>query len=105
MTGTNHKIPSKDELLAFLNGDEGRDEIEEALRALGQLGIHSIPKFIIEGTTIVDGAAHSDTFVQVFRDIERRGNIQRGPVFGEILGVPQDIIEKGSHRPEILSAA
>lgn len=97
-------IPSEEELLVFLNGNEGRKEIEEALKALRQLGVHSIPKFIIEGKTIVDGAAHSEHFVQLFRDIECRGKIRSGPVFGEILGVPEDIVERGSHTPGTVAA-
>ena len=56
--------PSANELLDFLNGNEGRKEIEEALQTLDQMGIHGIPKFIIEGRTIVDGAAQSEVFVE-----------------------------------------
>ena len=97
-------IPGEEELLVLLNGNEGRKEIEEALKALRRLGVHSIPKFIIEGKTIVDGAAHSEHFVQLFRDIERRGKIRSGPVFGEILGVPEYIVDRGSHTPETVAA-
>jgi len=98
-------IPNEEEILSFLNSTEGRKEIEDALRALGELGVHSIPKFIIEGSMIVDGAAHSDVFVEIFRDIERRGTIRNGPVFGKILGVPEEIIQRGSHTVETLEAA
>lgn len=91
--------PSEEEILEFLNGNEGREEILNALDALNQLGVHGIPKFIIEGTYMVDGAARSDTFVHIFREIEARGEIQRGPVFGEILGVSDEIIGRGSHLP------
>ena len=104
LDATKVEIQSEVELLAFLNGNEGRREIEEALQALRQLGIHSIPKFIVEGKTIIDGAAHSEVFVQVFRDIERRGKIRSGPVFGEILGMPKEIVERGSHTPETVAA-
>lgn len=97
-------IPGEQELLDFLNGNEGRREIEKTLETLQRLGIHSIPKFIIEGKTIVDGAAHSEVFIQAFRDIERRGKIHSGPVFGEILGVPDDIVKIGSHRPGTIAA-
>jgi len=51
------------------------------------LGIHGIPKFIIEGQTVVDGAAHADVFVEVFREIEARGTIANDAVFADILGV------------------
>uniref|UniRef100_A0A6U2HFH7 DSBA-like thioredoxin domain-containing protein n=1 Tax=Pseudictyota dubia TaxID=2749911 RepID=A0A6U2HFH7_9STRA len=97
---------SEEEVLAFLNGNEGRAEIETALQALQQLGIHGIPKFIIEGRTVVDGAAQSDVFVEIFRDIERRGEVWGGPVFAEILGINDDVVRRGSHlRPEVDIAA
>eukprot|EP01082_Thalassiosira_pseudonana_P001333 g531.t1 g531 contig10:236691-237535(-) len=96
---------SEEEILSFLNGDEGRTEIHNALQALNQLGVHGIPKFIIEGSRIVDGAAGPDVFVQIFREIEQRGKVERGPVFGEILGVGDDIVSRGSHtRDAILSS-
>lgn len=92
-----NSAPSADELLDFLNGNEGRKEIEDALQALQKLGIHSIPKFIIEGATVVDGAAHSEVFVDIFREIEQRGEVQSGPVFGDILGISNETVEAGSH--------
>ena len=96
--------PTEPQLLDFLNGDEGREEIEAALYKLQQLGVHGIPKFIISGSLIVDGAARSDVFVRIFRDIERSGEVESGPIFGDILGVPTSIIEKGSHRAESMAA-
>lgn len=89
--------PTEAELLEFLNGDEGKKEISYAIHALQQLGIHGIPKFIIEGTTMVDGAARSDTFVQVFREIERRGTVQSGPIFNDVLGVSDETVQTPSH--------
>jgi len=88
---------TEDEILTFLNGNEGRKEIENALQALNQLGVHGIPKFIIEGSSIVDGAAMPNTFIRIFRGIEERGQVAGGPVFGDILGVDESIINKGSH--------
>lgn len=103
LLGPEETTPTDNELLEFLNGNEGREEIMKALQALNKLGIHSIPKFIIEGKTIVDGAARPEVFVQVFRDIERKGEIHAGPFFGDILGVPDDIIVRGSHTPESIA--
>lgn len=97
---------SEENILSFLNGDEGRAEIEEALRALRKLGVHGIPKFIIEGQTLVDGAAHSEVFMDIFRDIERRGELRGGPVFADILGIDDDVVGRGSHtRAEMEAAA
>uniref|UniRef100_A0A7R9WT42 DSBA-like thioredoxin domain-containing protein n=1 Tax=Craspedostauros australis TaxID=1486917 RepID=A0A7R9WT42_9STRA len=86
-----------EQLLEFLNGNEGREEIEGALSMLRELGVHGIPKFIIEGHTLVDGAAHSDFFVKIFREIESRGSLRNGAIFGNILGVSEEILERGSH--------
>mmetsp|Transcript_11654 Transcript_11654/g.17114 ORF Transcript_11654/g.17114 Transcript_11654/m.17114 type:complete len:243 (-) Transcript_11654:214-942(-) len=91
------EVPSAKDLLLFLNSNEGRKEIEEALAGLRQIGVHSIPKFIVEGKTLIDGAAHAPIFIEVFRKIEMRGEIQSDPVFADVLGLPQEIIEKGSH--------
>lgn len=88
---------SPDEILAFLNSNDGRQEIENALRTLKDIGVHSIPTFIVEGQTVVNGAAHWKHHLKLFRDIEERGYVQRGPVFGKILGVSDGIIEKASH--------
>ena len=89
--------PSAEFLLQFLNGNKGRAEIENAISALHQLGVHGIPKFIIEGSTVVDGAAHADVFVDVFRQIEGRGQVAGGPIFGDILGVSAETIARGSY--------
>ena len=88
---------TEDEILTFLEGDEGRKEIEMALQALAEIGVHGIPKFIIEGSYIVDGAARSNTFVQIFREIEARGEIAGEAVFRDILGISDEMIRRGSH--------
>jgi len=90
-------ILSEEELLTFLNSREGTKEINEALDALVRLGVHGIPKFIIEGSTIVDGAADKNVFVRIFREIERKGTIESGPFFGSILGVSKEVLQLPSH--------
>lgn len=104
-SNSHHGIMTEEEIFLFLNSDEGRREIEHALEILEHLGIHGIPKFIIEGRRIVDGAAHSNTFVEIFRDIERKGCVHGGPIFGDVLGVSEGTIEKGSHSREDMSTA
>ena len=89
---------SEEDILLFLNGDEGKLEIHNALSALQQIGVHGIPKFIIEGSRVVDGAAGPETFIQIFRDIEKRGEIENGPIFADILGVSEDTWKRGSHK-------
>lgn len=92
-----HRKMSEQDILDFLNGKEGTKEIYDALDALNQLGVHGIPKFIIEGKTIVDGAAQSDVFVNIFREIERAGCVASGAVFGNILGISDEVIQQPSH--------
>jgi predicted DsbA family dithiol-disulfide isomerase len=84
-------------LLDFFNGQQGRAEIERATEMLKQLGVNGIPKFIIEGRTVIDGAERSETFIRVFRQIEQRGFVMGGPVFADILGVSRSVIQQGSH--------
>ena len=95
---TKQSIMSEEDILSFLNGDEGKLEIHNALNALRQIGVHGIPKFIVEGSRVVDGAAGPETFIQIFRDIEKRGDIANGPIFADILGVSEDTWKKGSHK-------
>jgi predicted DsbA family dithiol-disulfide isomerase len=97
--------PTQEELLNFLTGEQGRKEIENALGALRQLGVQGIPKFIIEGRTVVDGAARSSVFVDIFREIEERGGVHSGPIFAEILGLRQEVVDQASHRAEDFAAA
>jgi len=102
--GSVEAVATEEEILTFLQSDEGRKEIDDAIRTLDDMGVHGIPKFIIEGSTMVDGAARPDVFVQIFREIEARGKVAKGPVFGSILGLHEDVIERGSHSAEMVSA-
>lgn len=98
--GTNdceQRIMCQEEILEFLNSNEGRAEIERALYTLNEMGVHGIPKFIIEGRRVVDGAANYRVFVDIFRDIEESGKVFGGPIFADILGVSQELVKKGSH--------
>ena len=55
----------------FLQSDEGSDEIAAALAMLREMGINSIPTFLIDGKYMLSGAAHADEFVRLFRDMEK----------------------------------
>ena len=69
------------------------------------MGVHGIPKCVIEGRRVGDGAAHSDVFIDIFRDIEESGEVYSGPIFAEMLGVSPEVLEKGSHTRDSLQAA
>lgn len=94
----NGKRLSEEQIFNFLQSDEGTDNIEYAKNALRQLGIDSIPTFIIDGSIMVGGAASSNVFVDIFRDIERKG-IVHGPLLNDVLGVDDATVLKGSHLP------
>jgi len=102
---SNNPIMTEEEILKFLEGSEGRKEINKARDMLHQLGIHSIPQFIIEGNTLVNGAAEWDTFVECFRAIEERGKVAGGPIFADILGIEKELIMEGSHSLDSMAAA
>jgi hypothetical protein len=107
VNGANSKteIMTENDILDFLNSNEGRKEIENALSALNDMGVHGIPKFIIEGRRMVDGAAHSSVYVDIFREIERSGKVHSGPVFADMLGISSELVERGSHTRDGLEAA
>jgi len=86
-----------EEILVFLEGDEGRAEIRAALAALQNMGVHSIPQFIVEGSRLVQGSADWTAFADVFREIEARGEVEGGPLFADILGVDAETVRRGSH--------
>jgi predicted DsbA family dithiol-disulfide isomerase len=94
--------PSPEDLLEFLRSDQGRAEIDAAVAALHELNIHGIPKFIIEGTTLIDGAATADVFVNLFRQIERRGVIASGPIFAPLLGIATTTLEPSHTRDQMI---
>uniref|UniRef100_A0A7S2RC54 DSBA-like thioredoxin domain-containing protein n=1 Tax=Eucampia antarctica TaxID=49252 RepID=A0A7S2RC54_9STRA len=108
----NNSIMTEGQILDFLNGNQGRVEILKALRTLDDIGVHGIPKFIIGGKSVIDGAAKSPTFLRIFRSIEQGGKVafedeheQPRTIFGEILGVSEDIIRRGSHTRENIDVA
>jgi predicted DsbA family dithiol-disulfide isomerase len=94
--------PSAGDLLEFLHSNQGRAEIDAAVAALHELNIHGIPKFIIEGTTMIDGAATADVFVKLFRQIESRGAIASGPIFAPLLGIATTTLEPSHTRDQMI---
>lgn len=76
---------------AFLGTHEGRDDILDTVAKVHAAGIHSIPTFIIDGRTVLQGAQPASEFVAVFRDIERQprpagARPGAGPVFAHTAG-------------------
>eukprot|EP00285_Hemiselmis_virescens_P006570 CAMPEP_0173378208 /NCGR_PEP_ID=MMETSP1356-20130122/1400_1 /TAXON_ID=77927 ORGANISM="Hemiselmis virescens, Strain PCC157" /NCGR_SAMPLE_ID=MMETSP1356 /ASSEMBLY_ACC=CAM_ASM_000847 /LENGTH=223 /DNA_ID=CAMNT_0014331195 /DNA_START=164 /DNA_END=835 /DNA_ORIENTATION=+ len=86
---------SREEALDFIQSGEGEDKIAAATRMLRQMGVHSIPTFIVDGRYQVSGAARSDEFVRLFRDLERSRDIKGTTLFAEALGVPEEVLDQG----------
>jgi predicted DsbA family dithiol-disulfide isomerase len=55
----------------YLESGQGEEEIAAAQQLLNQMGIHSIPTFIVNGRHAVGGAARTSELVKVFRQLEK----------------------------------
>lgn len=75
----------------FLASREGYAEIEKAQSMLRELGIHSIPNFVIGGKFVVSGAVHSAELVDIFRKVEQTGEGAPGSAFAESLRIPEEM--------------
>ena len=80
-----------DEVRDFLldPAQPGRKEIEKAVALCRQLGIHSIPNFVVGGQYVVSGASGPEEFLEIFSEMERTGEVGK-PVFAGVLGVHED---------------
>src|SRR5690606_8751488 len=59
----------RNEVLAFLDSDEGRDAVADEIAEAAELGITAVPTFVIDRAWSVPGAQDAATFVQVLRKI------------------------------------
>eukprot|EP00518_Triparma_eleuthera_P011451 CAMPEP_0182473708 /NCGR_PEP_ID=MMETSP1319-20130603/24423_1 /TAXON_ID=172717 /ORGANISM="Bolidomonas pacifica, Strain RCC208" /LENGTH=134 /DNA_ID=CAMNT_0024674537 /DNA_START=79 /DNA_END=483 /DNA_ORIENTATION=- len=66
--------------------EPGRAEIERAVKLCRELGIHSIPNFVVGGEFVVSGASGPEDFLRVFKEVEERGEVGK-PIFAGVLGV------------------
>lgn len=78
---------------ALLDGTEGEAEIKAAGALLAKLGVSSIPTFIVDGRYMVNGAAKSVEFVELFRELEQIpvDEMNGQFMFGEALGMPLEL--------------
>lgn len=81
----------KEETTRFLNSDEGLEEIDDAQDMLREMGIHSIPNFVIGGKVVVSGAVHSEELVGIFRKLEATGEGAPGSAFADALKIPPEM--------------
>ena len=83
-----------DEAMRFLESDEGLEEIGDAQDMLQEMGIHSIPNFVIGGKVVVSGAVHAAELVQIFRRFESAGEGAPGSAFADALRIPPEMRAK-----------
>ena len=83
------------EARAFLESDEGTEEIERAQHMLDQLGVHSIPTLCVGGQHLVTAAVPHQVTVQHLRQLEAMEPDERGTgwLFAEPLGIPQHVLD------------
>lgn len=79
---------------AFMSSNAGSAEIRKAQKLLRDMGVHSIPTFIVQGQYLMNGAMASKEMAEMFRDLERRGE-EGEPVFAKTLGISEDVIKQG----------
>ena len=75
------------ETLAFLASEDTEPTaatIQKAYDACHRLGITSIPTFIINGTHVINGAAHADEFTHLLRSLHHNF-VYSPPIFADIL--------------------
>ena len=90
----------RDEAMRFLASDEGLEEIGDAQEMLQEMGIHSIPNFVVGGKVVVSGAVHAAELVQIFRRIESTGKGAPGSAFADALRIPPEMRAKTLPAPE-----
>lgn len=64
--------PDVDEVVAFLVGDEGRDEVTMELVEAASHGITGVPTYLIDGQWAIPGAQDTETFERVLRRVLER---------------------------------
>ena len=90
----------RDEAMRFLASDEGLEEIGDAQEMLQEMGIHSIPNFVVGGKVVVSGAVHAAELGQIFRRIESAGKGAPGSAFADALRIPPEMRAKTLPAPE-----
>ena len=90
----------RDEAMRFLASDEGLEEIGDAQEMLQEMGIHSIPNFVVGGKVVVSGAVHAAKLVQIFRRFESTGEGAPGSAFADALRIPPEMRAKTLPAPE-----
>ena len=79
---------------AFLESDEGREQIAAAQGLLGRMGVSGIPTLLLGGKwALPSGAIGADAIVSAFRELEAQGGATAS-FFGDVLGIPERVMDE-----------
>ena len=82
-------------MVAFLASDEGTSEVRAVQRMLQQMGVHSIPTFVLGATSVVSGAARHTELTAALRELEQASEAGAPrSVFAEALGIPERVLQE-----------
>jgi predicted DsbA family dithiol-disulfide isomerase len=69
----------REETLAFLESEAGVPEVRAEIEQATDLGITAVPTFVVDSTWAIPGAQDTDTFVNVFRQLKQRTDVEPAP--------------------------
>lgn len=61
---------NRERVRGYLASDEGIAEVQEAIAQAQRLGIRAVPTFVFNGTSAVQGAQPTSTFLQVLEELQ-----------------------------------
>jgi predicted DsbA family dithiol-disulfide isomerase len=62
----------RDDVVDFLDGDDGRAEVAAFLAQAADQGITAVPTYVVNGQWAIPGAQDTDTFVNVLRRLDEK---------------------------------
>jgi predicted DsbA family dithiol-disulfide isomerase len=66
-------------VLTYLESEGGVHQVRDEIEQANELGIAAVPTFVVNGTWAIPGAQDTDTFVNVFRQLRERIEIDAAP--------------------------
>ncbi|GAA2680545.1 DsbA family oxidoreductase [Actinoplanes palleronii] len=63
---------------AYLESEAGTGAVEADLTEAGELGVTSVPYFLVDGKFVIQGAQDSSTLLAAFEEITRREAVEAG---------------------------
>ncbi|KAJ7764581.1 thioredoxin-like protein [Mycena maculata] len=77
-------VLAKEDALAFLAGNELKDNVAKNIREAQQLGVEGVPFVILDNKYAVSGAQGMETFLQIFRKLASGKKLAAEPDEGDV---------------------